>query len=50
MNNKYLIGQYKMSDIKSVYTHYNPKTGKNEPTENKINKGVNINGKSSKRI
>lgn len=27
---------YPMNDLNSVYTHYNPKTGKNEPTENKI--------------
>lgn len=37
--NKYTPDQhrYKMSDLSSVYTHYDPKTGKNVPTENRLN-------------
>lgn len=33
--NKYLMGNnYPMNDLKSTFTHYDPKTGKNVPTEN----------------
>lgn len=28
--------KYPMNDMVSVYTHYNPKIGRNEPTENKL--------------
>lgn len=28
--------KYAMNDMNAVYTHYNPATGKNEPTENKL--------------
>lgn len=34
---------YPMSDIHSIYTHYNPKTGRNEPTPNTIIKEKNNN-------
>lgn len=35
--NKYLMGSnYPMNDLKSTFTHYDPKTGKNVPTENKL--------------
>lgn len=27
---------YPMNDLGSVFSHYNPETGKNEPTENKL--------------
>lgn len=43
---KYIGSSYKMNDLSSVYTHYDPKTGKNVPTENKI-KGSDNNGKNS---
>ena len=44
-DDKYLTTKkkYPMNDLGSVYTHYNPKTGKNEPTENKITT-INDNG------
>ena len=36
-DNKYISNKkYPMNDLCSVYTHYNPDTGRNEPTENKI--------------
>lgn len=38
---------YPMNDLNSVYTHYDKNTGKNIPTENKLNGGVS-NGKSNK--
>lgn len=37
---------YPMSDIHSIYTHYNPKTGRNEPTPNTIIKEENNNEKN----
>lgn len=40
--------RYVMNDLKSVYSHYNPKTGKNEITENKLpERSVDDDGKSS---
>lgn len=35
--------RYKMNDLGSVYTHYDAKTGRNVPTENKL-KGDDDNG------
>ena len=35
--------RYYMNDLNSVYTHWDPKTGKNVPTENKISEGVDKN-------
>lgn len=39
--------RYEMNDLKSVYSHYNPKTGKNEITENKLPERSADNGKSN---
>lgn len=39
--------RYKMNDLSSVYTHYDPKTGKNVATENKLIGGKG-NAESSK--
>ena len=39
--------RYKMNDLGSVYIHYDPKTGRNIATENKLT-GDENNGKSSK--
>lgn len=39
--------RYEMNDLKSVYSHYNPKTGKNEITENKLPERSVDDGKSS---
>lgn len=35
--------RYKMNDLDSVYVHYDAKTGRNVPTENKL-KGDDNNG------
>ena len=37
---------YCMNDLKSVFTHYDPKLGRNVPTENKINKEESNNEKT----
>lgn len=34
--NKEINEPYAMNDLKSVYTHYDPKTGRNVATENKL--------------
>lgn len=39
--------RYEMNDLKSVYSHYNPKTGKNEIIENKLFERSVDNGKSN---
>ena len=44
---KFKRKRYNMSDIHSVYTHYDPATGRNVETENKL-KGDVDNGKGSK--
>lgn len=45
---KYLTTKkYPMNDLSSVYTHYDSKTGRNIPAENKLKKVVIRNGKSS---
>ena len=36
---------YKMHDLDSVYTHWDEKSGRNIPTENKIIGGTENNGK-----
>ena len=41
---------YKMNDLGSVYTHYDKDKGCNVPTENKLNGGMENNGKSSKQF
>ena len=38
--------KYKMNDLCSVYTHYDPKSGKNVATENIIIKGDDNNGEN----
>ena len=40
--------KYPMNDMGSVYTHYDPKLGKNVPTKNIIKGGKTKNGTSSK--
>jgi hypothetical protein len=49
-NNKYDSKPlpYSMNDLNSVFTHYDKDKGYNVPTENKLNGGVDNNGKSSK--
>ena len=41
--------RYVMNDLKSVYSHYNPKTGRNEITENKLPERSVDDGKSKRK-
>jgi hypothetical protein len=40
--------RYKMTDLSSVYSHWSPELNRNIVTENKLNGGIDKNGKSGK--
>lgn len=42
------VVRYPLTDMGSVYVHYNPKTGKNEPTPNILKKGDTSDGTNGK--
>ena len=42
------VGRYAINDMGSVYVHYNPKTGKNEQTPNKLKEGDTSDGTNGK--
>jgi hypothetical protein len=40
--------RYQMTDLSSVYSHWSPELNRNIVTENKLNGGIDKNGKSGK--